>query len=121
MQTDTIPVSGDVVFKIVWIMAVLAFFIERALAVLFEHRLWLKLEDKFHLKGLKEIIAIAFAYNLCVWSGFDGLSLMFQKVSSRYSLILSALVIAGGSKGAVKLMQGYLGIKKTSVIRGGKQ
>ena len=106
-------VSGDEVFKIIWIATVLAFMMERALAVLFEHRLWLRIEDRWGIKGLKELVAILLAYNLCAWCGFDALSLMFDKSSSWYSRLFTALIVSGGSKGAVKLMQGYLGIKKT--------
>jgi hypothetical protein len=112
MNQGTIAVNGDEVFKIVWVITVLAFMIERALAILFEHRLWIKLEDKWGIKGLKELVAIALAYNLCAWASFDALALMFHKESSWHSVLITALVVAGGSKGAVKLMQGYLGIKK---------
>jgi len=113
MADGTIAVNGDEVLKILWIATVLAFMIERALAVIFEHRLWFTARDRFHLKGFKEVIAILLAYGLCAWSKFDILALMFHKDSGQLSLILTALIVAGGSKGAIKLMQDFLGVKRT--------
>lgn len=106
-----LPVSGEEVFKILWVLVVLAFMVERALSVLFEHRAWVQLEDRFRLKGLKELVAVLLAYQLAAWSGFDALALMFHQPSGRRTLLLTALIVAGGSKGAVKLMQDVLGIK----------
>ena len=119
MNQGTVGVNGDEVFKIVWVVTVLAFMIERALAILFEHRLWIRMEERLHLKGMKELVAIALAYNLSAWASFDAPALMFHKESGRYSMLITALVIAGGSKGAVKLMQGYMGIRKPSLTRRG--
>ncbi len=107
-----LPVNGNEVFTILWIIVVLSFMVERALAVLFEHRLWLRLETQFQLKGLKELVAVLLTYQLGARTGFDALALMFHQPSVLQTRLVTALIIAGGSKGAVKLMQDVLGIKK---------
>lgn len=115
---DIINVDGSEMFKILWFITALAFMIERALAVVFEHRVWLALREEFHLKGAKEIIAILVAFALCFWANFDAIALMFGKQPGTPGLVLTALIIAGGSKGAVKLMQEVLGIKRPLTASG---
>jgi hypothetical protein len=103
-------VGGEKMFTILWTLTVLAFMVERMLSVFFEHRLWTWIEKDFNLRGLKEVAAVALAYGLSTWSGFDALALMFQQPTTWPTRALTALVIAGGSKGAIKLMQDVLGI-----------
>lgn len=111
--------NGDDMFKILWFITALAFMIERALAVVFEHRWWLKIREKFHLKGIKEVIAVLVAYGVCSWAQFDALAIMFGKNdSTTVTLLLTAMIIAGGSKGSVRLMQGYLDIKRRLDAKG---
>ena len=111
--------NGDDMFKILWFITALAFMLERALAVLFEHRWWLKIREKFHLKGIKEIIAVLVAYGVCCWAQFDALAIMFRKDEpTTITLLLTAMIIAGGSKGSVKLMQDYLDIKRRLDAKG---
>jgi len=107
-----LPVNGNEVFTILWVIVVLAFMVERALAVPFEHRAWQALERDFHLRGLKELLAVLLAYQIGARTGFDALALMFHQPSDLQTRLVTALIIAGGSKGAVKLMQDVLGIKK---------
>lgn len=112
-MTDlTSAASGENIAKLLWIAVVLAFMVERALAVVFEHRLWLHLSERFRLKGLKEIAAVALSYYVCACFDFDALALLFNRSACGYSLFLTALIIAGGSKGAIKLMQDVLGVKR---------
>ena len=88
---------------------VLSILLERALAIIFEHRLFVKRLDQ---KGLKEFIAFLVAFFVCWQWDFDAVSmiLLTEKVSFPGELI-SAGIIAGGSKGSVKLFRDMMGIR----------
>lgn len=45
-------------------------------------------------------------------AGFDAYATLFNKDSIFLSRALNALLVAGGSKGAMKLMQDVLGVRK---------
>jgi hypothetical protein len=45
-------------------------------------------------------------------AGFDAYATLFNKDSVFLSKVLNALLVAGGSKGAMKLMQDVLGVRK---------
>ncbi|ELR17329.1 uncharacterized protein ACA1_060560 [Acanthamoeba castellanii str. Neff] len=90
-------------------LLVLAFFIERSLAVVFELRLW---RGPLSNPGVKELVAVAVSYAVCTWAEFDAFATLFNKDSVFLSKALNALLVAGGSKGAMKLMQDVLGVRK---------
>ncbi len=79
----------------------LAFFLERALSIVFEHRWYVgHMKDK----GWKEPIAFALALAVCVTWKFDALSMVvLTEKTSLFGEAVTAGIIAGGSKGAVKL------------------
>lgn len=113
--------NGDDMIKILWFITALAFMMERALALLFEHPAWLNFREKFHFKGTKELIAVVVAYGVCCWAQFDALAIMFGKDEPTFiTLLLTAMIIAGGSKGSIRLMQDYLGVKKRLVNAKGR-
>ena len=61
---------------------------------------------------MKEGISFFTAYSICRWGSFDALSVILAVHSSTtFSKIITAMVVAGGSKGAIKLMQEFLGVK----------
>lgn len=95
---------------IVFLMiAALSILLERSLAVIFESSVYQRILGK--LMSLKEGLAIASAYGICYYYQFDGYATLLTKTDvSRMGYLLTALVIAGGAKGSMKLFQGYLGI-----------
>jgi len=115
------PTSYETIAQTLLVVIFLAFFVERVLALVFEHDWWQELEKKNpRLGALKEFIAVGTAFGICNWASFDALAQIFQTqffsvhpVSNLFSRLMTALVIAGGSKGAIALMQGYFGIKST--------
>lgn len=107
---DLTTLTGDHVWKILYLITILAFMIERALAVVFEHRLWLNWIGRF--RGLKEFVTILAAWKITSWAHFDALALLVGQPSVGRSRLVTALIVAGGSKGAVRLMQEYLDIRK---------
>ena len=98
-------------------LVILSLILERALAVVFEWGGWREWLAK---KKLRAPIALGVAYAICLWADFDILSVLFAKdkgYSEDYSLgpLITAAVIAGGSKGAILLFQGVLGFGRDAV------
>lgn len=101
-----------VLVKILWFVTVLALLVERALSLVFEHRLWTALERDFTGTGLKEVVATGLCWSLCRTAQFDAFGIMFSRPPSTFGLLLTAGMIAGGSKGMLKLMRDVLGVAK---------
>lgn len=104
-------INTSQIFDAVLLVTVLSFFIERALALIFEHAWY-----KRHLSkksGIKEIIAFVSAFGICKFWSFDAYAMIFasEKVS-QMGFVLTALVIAGGSKGSLALFRDVLQIGK---------
>ena len=82
-------------------ITVLAFFLERALAILFEHRLF---ATRFGGSGLKAPIAFIVPLGICRRWHFDAVSItILADQTNFFGYAITAAVIAGGSKASVKL------------------
>ncbi|MBC8472239.1 MAG: hypothetical protein H8D56_22485 [Planctomycetes bacterium] len=93
-------------------VVIMAFIIERALAVLFESRFFL---SRWKKKSLKELIAFLVAAAACWYWEFDAISMIFLKEKvTILGMIITGGVVAGGSKGAIKLFRGIMGFKSTA-------
>ena len=94
-------------------VVVLSFILERALSLLFE---WRHFVNKFDKKGLKEPIAYIVALIVCIYWDFDAVSMIILSEStSLLGEVVTAGIIAGGSKGAVKLFHDVLNMKSTAL------
>jgi hypothetical protein len=93
-------------------IAVLAFILERALALVFEHRLFIKYFDQ---SGLKEVIALVVCGLVCLNWNFDSLSMvLLTDHTTRLGEVLTGAVIAGGSKASLKLFHDVLNIRSSA-------
>jgi len=94
-------------------VVVLAFLLERALAVVFEHRYFVEhLQDK----GIKEFIAVGVALAVCLRWNFDAVSMiLLTDKTTVLGEFITACIIAGGSKGAIRLFRDVLGIKSEAL------
>ena len=109
MDPNLFHVDGERLIEVLFTIVVLSFIVERALSILFESRFFL---DRFEGKSLKELIAFAAGALICWQWEFDAISiLLVQEKMSIYGEIITGAVIAGGSKGSVKLFQDVLNIK----------
>ncbi len=93
-------------------VVVLSFVLERALSMLFE---WRPFVTRFDKKGFKEPIAYLVALVVCVNWDFDAVSMII--LSENTSLLgeaVTAGIIAGGSKGSVKLFHDVLKMRSTA-------
>ncbi len=104
--------NQDVVFEALGAIILLALFIERGLSVVFGHRLFVK-----HLAeaGWKEPIAIIVSWGLVASIEFDAIAIVFsQEKNSLIGYLVTAFVIAGGSKGAIALFATWLDWRSTA-------
>jgi hypothetical protein len=108
-------------------LVVLSMILERALAFVFEHEWFIALTTKevgnpansgekkreSKIPGLKGTLALAAALGICYGYSFDVLATLFgQQQATLVGMLLTGLVAAGGSAGAIAIFQGYLGLSK---------
>ena len=96
-------------FDALVLIIVLAFLVERALAVLFENRIYIEYFDR---DGLKELIALTVSIGICVYWRFDAISMIVQHPETVMpGNFITGAVIAGGSKASIKLFHDLLNIR----------
>jgi len=117
-------------------VVVLSFLVERVCALVFESQWWIRrFEDprvglpagtvlpKEVLERipaakrapLKEAIAFFVALGACLYWDFDAVSIIFLTETTRlYGTILTAAVIAGGSKGSVSFFQDVMKVMSSA-------
>lgn len=109
MDPSTFLLDWDRVFEALAAIVVLSMFVERSLALVFEHRWY----DKMHGKGMKSITAFVVSFFVCKYWEFDAVSIIFSREHTvMWGYFLTAGVISGGSKGSMKLFQDVMGWKK---------
>jgi hypothetical protein len=100
---------GDYTAQVMFAMfqlVILAFVVERALFIAFDIKWWRdRLDD-----GLKAVVAVGVSIGICWLHDFDILALATETEASTTTIgiILTGLVVAGGSAGAMQLMQNVL-------------
>ncbi|MBK8228427.1 MAG: hypothetical protein IPK70_14795 [Flavobacteriales bacterium] len=122
------------VSEVLLAILLLALLIERALALLFESRAFIErvaytvkheggadqgtiTDAQPRNRGIKELIALGVSFYVCWWWDFDALSILLPVSHSKMTLmgmLITAMIIAGGSKGAAKLFSDWMGIKSTA-------
>ena len=122
MSQDTLTTLALNTVAILGVVVIFAMILERALSLLFEWRIWeVHLKDK----GLRTPVALAvaaiivFSLDLNVFYFMflglkDGTSIEVTR-DDTVQLLVSAALIAGGSKGAMLLFQGVLKFGRESV------
>ena len=105
----------DVAFEVLAFIIILSFIIERVLSLLFESRAFLKYRKKqleLDMSPHKEMIAFLLSALTCWLYDIDLVAiLMSHAYTSVFGILLTAGIVAGGSKGAVKLFREILGFK----------
>ena len=112
-------------------LAIIATLLERGLAFIFEYEWFVRLTTKEvqdpsdntkkvrvnRFSGLKGLIAFLWSYLICYKYNFDVLFVVFNpdKPSpspDQLGIVLTSLIVAGGSAGAILIFQGYLNLSK---------
>jgi hypothetical protein len=120
-------------------IVVFSFFIERALAVIFESQVFIDWaearperkvmkrsktrEDEIvtkpsqpKKKGIREIISIAVSIGFCFAIRFDAITIILQSSDKMafWGMVLTGLIIAGGSKASIALFQNLMGVMSSA-------
>ena len=112
MDPNLFALDGARLLEVLLLIVVLSFFVERALAIIFEQQLFV---DKLSGKGVKEFIAFFVAFGVCYYWDFDALSILMPQEHSRpLGHALTGAVIAGGSKASIKLFHDLMGVMSTA-------
>lgn len=112
MDPNLFHVDWGRVFEVLVAIVILAFLVERALALLFETRFFI---NRLQGKNIKELIAFVVGAGVCLLWEFDGLSMIFLKEKvTWYGAIITGGVVAGGSKASIKLFKDILGFKSVA-------
>jgi hypothetical protein len=114
MDPNLFHLDWERTFEVLAAITVLAFILERALAVLFESRAWVC--SRMDLSVGKEVIAVILGATICIMLKFDAFSMIvLADKTTHFGEVLTGAVIAGGSKGSVKLFQDVLNIQNTAI------
>lgn len=98
--------------EVLVVIVVLSFFVERALAPLFESKFYIKQAQG---KSLKEVIAFLVGAVVCWYWDFDAFSVILTKEKvTLLGAVLTGAIIAGGSKASIKLFRDVLKFRSSS-------
>lgn len=112
MDPNLFHVDWERVFEVLVAIVIMSFLVERALALLFESRFFI---DRAAGKSLKELIAFIVGAAICVLWEFDVFSMILLKERvTWYGAVLTGAVVAGGSKGSIKLFRDIMGFRSTA-------
>lgn len=137
MDPNLFYIDFERLMEVLITIVVLSFFVERALSILFESRPFISRTESsetlikmainegrptVNIKpqekkgGVKELISFSVSAIICfVWQ-FDAISITLQTKNEMtwYGMIITAAIIAGGSKGSIKLFKDVMGFKSTA-------
>jgi hypothetical protein len=113
MDPNFFHVDLERAFESMVAIVLLSLFLERSLALVFEHRWYLA---NFEDKGVTPIVAFAVALYICWYWQFDAVSTIVLRESTSWpGYLITAGVIAGGSKASIKLFHDFLGIRSDAL------
>lgn len=115
MDPNLFSVDWPRLFEALSVLVLLSIIVERALSVVFESKYFLDLIKSKAAPGWKmsrEIIATGVSIATCAFWHFDLVSIVLVADQSSWAgYVITGAVIAGGSKGSIKLFREFLGFK----------
>ena len=113
MDPNLFHIDWPQLLEVLAAVVVLAFVVERVLSLIFEHRLYV---DHLEAKGFKELIAFVVSLLVCIYWDFDIISVVLtSETTSIIGQIITAGVIAGGSKASMKLFHDVMNVKSIAL------
>lgn len=105
MDPGLFYLNWDLLFEVFITIIFLSFVIERALALLFESKVYI---NTLGGKGLKELISFLLSVGVCYWVDFDALSILFSRETMHFlGFAITGAIIAGGSKASIALFKNF--------------
>ncbi len=112
MDPNLFHLDWERLFEVLITVVIMAFLLERALALLFESRVFI---NRVQGKSFKELIAFVVAGFVCWFWDFDALSMIFLKDEvTILGTVITGAIVAGGSKASIKLFRDIMGFKSTA-------
>lgn len=111
MDPNLLIINPERLFEVLLVVVVLSFFVERALALVFENR-WVI--QRIAGRGMKEPICFAVCLAVCRQWQFDAVSALFSKPSNWWGYAVTAAIIAGGSKASIALFHNVIGARSSA-------
>ena len=112
MDPNLFAIDWERLMEVLVSIVILSFFVERALALLFESKFYI---EKAQGKSLKEIIAFILGAAVCWYWEIDAFSIVFQKEKvTIFGMVLTGAIVAGGSKASIKLFRDALEFRSSS-------
>jgi hypothetical protein len=112
MDPNLFHLDWERLFEVMAAIVVLAFFLERGLAIVFENKIFLKSAGAM---GVREPIAFIVAALVCWYWDFDAISMILPKEkTSLWGTVITGAIVAGGSKASVKLFRDILGFRSNA-------
>ena len=106
-MSQPFSIDAERLFNLLVVIVISSFFIERALALVFENRWFV---NRLSSRGIKEPIAFVVSWAICLHWGFDAISALFGRNGSQWwGTAITGAIIAGGSKASIKLFHDVLG------------
>src|SRR5688572_30407452 len=96
-------------FEVLATIVILSMIVERTLSLLFESRFFI--EKTENVRAIKETISFAVSAAVCVYWQFDAVTIIIVAGDKMTipGMILTGGIVAGGSKGSIKLFRDWLG------------
>ncbi len=115
MDPNLFHLNWERTFEVLTTIVIVSILVERALSILVENKRFI---EKCNDKGIKEIISFSVSVGVCwVW-GFDAIStILLREKTTIIGFILTGAIVAGGSKGSIKLFRDVLGFKSSAQAR----
>ena len=105
MDPNLFFIDWERVFEALATIVVLAFVLERGLAVIFESRYYINRIENKHIY-IKEFIALVVGIVVCEIWHFDAISMVLLKAKTTwFGAAVTGAIVAGGSKASIKLFR----------------
>lgn len=106
MQYSILSIDPERVASLLGVVTLFSFLIERALAVVFESR---AINEWLSRRSLKEPIAVLVSLGVCWHWNVDVITaLVSDRTPDFWGQLITAAIIAGGSKASIKLFHDWL-------------
>lgn len=109
MDPNLFHIDYERLFEVIVAIGVLAILVERGLSMIFESRPFINATETKH--GIRELITIVVCVGVCVYWKFDAFTILIVNSDkmSVVGMVLTGTIVAGGSKGSIKLFRDMMG------------
>lgn len=114
MDPNLFHLDYERTFEVLLTIVVLSVMVERTLSILFESRPFIKKTE--NKGGIKELITFIVCCLVCIFWQFDAITILIVSSDKMTipGMVITAGIVAGGSKGSIKLFKDILGVMSSA-------